>query len=46
MYDIANCSFHLSNSQGMSDLMASIGNYDIMLILRGVEPSGWTYVAT
>ena len=39
MDDIANDGFHLSISQGMSDLKAIRGNYDTVSILRGVAPS-------
>ena len=38
--------FHISRSQGMSDLRASRVNYDTMVILRGVATSRRTYVAT
>ena len=46
MDDITNYCFHISRSQGMSDLMTRRGNYDTMLILRGVVLSSWTYVST
>ena len=46
MDDLANCCFHLSRSQGVSDLRASRGNYDTVSILRGVAPSGRPSVAT
>ena len=39
MDDLENYCFHLYISQGMSDLRASRGNYDAILILRGVAPS-------
>ena len=45
MDDIANYCFHLSRSQGMSNLRASRGNYDTVSILRGVEPPSQTFVA-
>ena len=46
MGGLSNYCFHLSRSQGMSDLRASSGNYDTMLILRGVSPSIQPSVAT
>ena len=49
MDDIENYCFQLYRSQGMlaqSNLRASRGSYDIMLILRGVAPSIRPYVAT
>ena len=45
MDDIANYCFHLSRSQGMQDLRASGGNYDTMIILRGLVPSSRNSVA-
>ena len=46
MANIENDCFHLSRSQGMSDLRESIGKYDTMLILRGFAPTGKTSVVT
>ena len=46
MDDLANDCFHLSRSQGMSDLGEIRGNYDTMLILREAAPSSRPYVAT
>ena len=39
MDDLENYYFRLSRSQGMSDLREIRGNYDTMLILRGVASS-------
>ena len=44
MDDLANYCFHLSCSQVMLDLRESRGNYDSMLILRGVVTSSKTSV--
>ena len=45
MDGLANYCFHLSRSQGMLDLKESRGNYDSMLILRGLVTSSKTSVA-
>ena len=44
--DLESHCFHLYSPQGMSDLRASRGNYDTMLIFIGVAPSSRTSVAT
>ena len=41
MGSLAKDCFLLSRSQGMSNLSASRGNHDTMLILRGFAPSSW-----
>ena len=46
MGGLANYCLQLSRSQGMSDLRASRGNYDTMLILKGFAPSSGPSVAT
>ena len=46
MDDIENYCLRLYRSQRMSELWSSGDNYDTVSILRGVELSSWTYVAT
>ena len=46
MNDIKNYCFHLSRSQGMSDLKAIGGDCGTMLVLRGVALSRRTSVGT
>ena len=41
VYGLANDCFVLSRSQRMSNLSERRGNYDTMLVLRGVVPSSW-----
>ena len=44
--DLTSYCLHLSSSQGMLYLRSIRGNYDTMLILRGVTPSIRPYVVT
>ena len=46
MGGLANYCFHISRSQGMSDLRARGDSYDTKLILIGVVISSWTFVVT